>query len=80
MPTRGEVWTVDFGMVGKIRPALALNVEPDDKGRVVSTWVGHTTKLRGSKFESVFPVRFLREGGFNAQSITTLPSRTANGV
>lgn len=75
MPGRGEVWMVDFGMVGKVRPALALNVEPDDEGRVLTTWVSHTTTVRGSKFEAVFPIRFLREGGFNAQSIPTLPSR-----
>lgn len=68
---------VDFGMVGKVRPALVLSVAPDDEGRVVTTWISHTTALRGSRFEVIIPVRFLREGGFNAQSVTTLPSRSA---
>ena len=48
-----------------------------DTDRVVTTVVSHTTALRGSPFEIVVPVSFLREGAFAAQSITTIPVKHA---
>jgi mRNA interferase MazF len=44
---------------------------------VVLTVVSHTTSLRGSPFEIVVPVPFLREGAFAAQSIVTIPAKHA---
>jgi mRNA interferase MazF len=44
---------------------------------VVVTVVSHTTTLRGSPFEIVIPVPFLREGAFAVQSVTTIPARHA---
>jgi mRNA interferase MazF len=77
MPKRGEVWLVDLGMAQKTRPAVILNVPCGDTDRVVVTVVSHTTTLRGSPFEIVIPVPFLREGAFALQSVTTIPARHA---
>ena len=77
MPRRGEVWLVDLGMAQKTRPALVLSVRPGDADRVVVTVASHTTSLRGSAFEVVVPVPFLREGAFVVQSITTIPTKHA---
>jgi len=38
------------------------------------TLVPHTTSLRASRFEVVFPVPFLRPGGFDAQNLVTVPN------
>lgn len=77
MPRRGEVWLVDLGMAQKTRPAVILSVAYGDTDRVVVTVVSHTTALRGSPFEIVVPVPFLREGAFAVQSITTIPTKHA---
>ena len=73
-PQRGEVWLIDFGMAGKVRPALVVSVAFGDQGRALVTVVPHTTSLRGSSFEIVLPVHFLKPGGFLVQGVTTLPS------
>jgi mRNA interferase MazF len=52
-PRRGEVWLVDFGLAGKTRPALVVNVPFGDQDRSLITVVPHTTSLRGSSFEIV---------------------------
>ncbi len=73
-PDRGEVWLVDLGMVAKVRPCLVLSVAADGPAdRVLATCVGHTTSGRGTRFEVSVPVRFLKEGVFDAQSLVTIP-------
>ncbi len=72
-PARGEVWLVDLGLTAKVRPALALSVPAGDVDRALVTLVGHTTSVRGSRFEVAVPVPFLREGAFDAQSLVTIP-------
>ena len=74
MPRRGEVWLVDLGMAQKTRPAVILNVAYGDTDRAVVTVISHTTSLRGSPFEIVVPVPFLRGGAFAVQSVITIPS------
>jgi mRNA interferase MazF len=73
-PQRGEVWLVDLGLAAKVRPCLVLSVPLTDIDRALVTLVPHTTSLRASRFEVAFPVRFLREGGFDAQNLITIPS------
>jgi mRNA interferase MazF len=75
MPRRGEVWLVDLGLAQKTRPALILNTPVGESDWVVVTVVSHTTSLRGSPFEIVIRVPFLREGAFATQSITTIPAK-----
>jgi mRNA interferase MazF len=72
-PARGEVWLVDLGLAAKVRPALVLSVPAGDADRALVTLVGHTTSVRGSRFEIGVPVPFLREGAFDAQSLVTIP-------
>lgn len=70
---RGEVWLVDLGLAAKVRPCLVLSVPADDVDRALVTLVPHTTSLRASRFEVALPIRFLRPGGFDAQSLVTIP-------
>jgi len=44
MPTRGDCWIVDLGMLAKVRPCLILSVPADDDhDRVLMTIIPHTT-------------------------------------
>jgi mRNA interferase MazF len=73
-PDRGEVWIIDLGMVGKIRPCLVLSVPTDPQDRVLMTLVPHTTSQQGTRFEVSVQAPFLRPGGvFDAQQILTIP-------
>jgi mRNA interferase MazF len=62
---RGEVWTADFGMAGKIRPGVIVNIGLDPNDRALLALVPHTTSLQGTRFEIVVPKRFLKAGAFN---------------
>lgn len=72
-PRRGEVWLVDLGMTAKVRPALVLSVPAGSSDRALATLVPHTTSTRGSVFEAVVSVPFLRAGAFDAQNLITIP-------
>lgn len=77
MPSRGEVWLVDLGMIQKVRPALILSRSFKDEDRALISVIPHTTSLRGSDLEIRFTVPFLQPGAFLAQNpITTLRRRT----
>ncbi len=71
---RGEVWQVDFGLAAKVRPALVLGCDIADEDRVLVAVVYHTTALRGSRYEVPMRVPGLEEGGFDAQSLYTVPA------
>jgi mRNA interferase MazF len=71
---RGEIWQVDFGLAAKVRPALVLGCDIADEDRVLVAVVYHTTALRGSRYEVPMRVSGLDEGGFDAQSIYTIPA------
>lgn len=70
---RGEVWLVDLGYVGKIRPCLVLSIEPLTSDRALVTLVPHTTSPRGSRFEISLNLDFLKRGVFDAQNLVTVP-------
>ncbi len=72
-PNRGEIWLVDLGYAAKVRPCLVLSIPASDEDRALATLVPHTTSLRGSRFEVGLKIRFLREGGFDAQNLVTIP-------
>lgn len=72
-PNRGEVWLVDLGYAAKVRPCLVFSIPAEDQDRALTTLVPHTTSLRGSRFEVKLKIRFLREGGFDAQNLVTIP-------
>jgi mRNA interferase MazF len=71
---RGEVWQIDFGLAAKVRPALVLGCDIADEDRVLVTVVYHTTALRGSRYEVPMNVPGLDAGGFDAQSLYTIPA------
>ena len=71
---RGEVWQIDFGLAAKVRPALVLGCDIADEDRVLVAVVYHTLSLRGSRYEVPLRVPGLDEGGFDAQSIYTVPA------
>ena len=70
---RGEVWLVDLGYAAKVRPCLVVSIPAEDEDRALATLVPHTTSLRNSRFEVKLKIRFLREGGFDAQNLITIP-------
>jgi len=72
-PNRAEVWLVDLGYAAKVRPCMVLSIPAADEDRALATLVPHTTSLRNSRFEVKLKVRFLREGGFDAQNLVTIP-------
>ena len=72
-PRRGDVWLVDLGMAAKVRPALVVSVPVEDVDRALVTLVPHTTSLRASRFEVPLRIPFLQPGGFDAQSLVTIP-------
>jgi len=42
-PSRREVWTVDLGIAGKVRPCLLLTDYPQDDELALITVLPHTT-------------------------------------
>lgn len=72
-PNRGEVWLVDLGYAAKVRPCLVLSLTANIEDRALAMIVPYTTSLRGSRFEVTQRIRFLREGGFDAQNLATIP-------
>lgn len=75
MPTRGDVWLVDLGMVAKVRPCLVLSIPADgENDRVLTTVLPHTMSTRDSRFEVPSSVRFLKPGAFDSQNIITIPT------
>jgi mRNA interferase MazF len=72
-PSRGDVWIVDLGFAGKVRPCVVLSVPSLDQDRALVTVIPHTTSVRGSRFEVRIAKRFLDEGAFDAQNPVTLP-------
>ena len=68
----GEVWTVDFGLAAKVRPALLLTGEPAETDLDVVTVLLHTTALRGNRWELHIPKPFLKPGAFHLQQIQTV--------
>ncbi|MCW1884775.1 type II toxin-antitoxin system PemK/MazF family toxin [Luteolibacter flavescens] len=69
----GEVWQVDLGMAGKVRPCLLLTGAPFEDELALVTVVPHTTALRGNHWELPIPKSFLKAGAFHFQQIQSLP-------
>lgn len=68
---RGEVWLVDLGYLGKIRPVLIFSVRPGDEDRALVTYVIRTTSVRGSAYEVPHKARGMKAGVFDAQGLGT---------
>jgi mRNA interferase MazF len=72
-PNRGEVWIVDLGMVGKVRPCLIVSIPIEPQDRVLVTLVPHTTSVQGTRFKVTVKASFLKAGAFDAQQVLTVP-------
>jgi mRNA-degrading endonuclease toxin of MazEF toxin-antitoxin module len=48
---RGELWVVDLGYLGKVRPVLVVGIPFLDHERTLCIIVPHTTSLLGTRFE-----------------------------
>lgn len=68
----GEIWSVDFGIVAKIRPALLLTGNPAVEELDLVTVLLHTTSLRGNRWELSIPKPFLKPGAFHLQQIQSV--------
>ena len=69
---RGEVWLIDLGYAAKTRPCLVFSIEAEDDDRALTTVVAHTTSVRGTRFEVSLPIRFLKQGAFDAQNMISV--------
>ncbi len=69
---KGEVWQVDMGIAGKIRPCLLLTDYPADDELALVTVLPHTTALRDNRWELSIPKPFLRPGAFHLQQIQSV--------
>jgi mRNA interferase MazF len=79
----GEVWSVDFGLAAKVRPALLLTGNPADNELDLVTVLLHTTSLRGNRWELSVPKIFLKPGAFHlqqVQSVSTVKLERRPGV
>jgi mRNA interferase MazF len=73
-PTPGELYLVDLGMVGKVRPAVVLSREDPDAPRALAICAPLTTENRGSDYEvPLGKLKFLdRESWVNVQGVMSL--------
>lgn len=69
---RGEVWMVDMGIAGKVRPCLLLTEYPADDELAMITVLPHTTALKGNRWELAVPKPFLKPGAFHLQQIQSV--------
>lgn len=69
---RAEVWMVDMGIAGKVRPCLLLTEYPADDELAMNTVLPHTTALRSNRWELAIPKPFLKPGAFHLQQIQSV--------
>jgi mRNA interferase MazF len=72
-PKPGEVYLVDLGMAGKVRPVVIVTREDANAPRALSVTVPLTTQDRGTQYEVQMPrVPWLKHQSFaNVQAIAT---------
>ena len=76
---RGEVWIVDMGLIGKIRPCVIFSIGYLPNERMLVTIVPGTTSITGTRFEVEVHARCLQGPSvFDAQQIYTVHSGKAN--
>ena len=69
---RGELWRVDLGDLGKVRPVLVVSVPFTDHERTLCIVVPHTSLLRGTRFEIPVPHPGLSGGAFDVQQTAAI--------
>jgi len=73
-PIPGELYLIDLGMVGKVRPAVVISREDPDAPRALAICAPLTTENRGSDYEvPLGKLKFLdRESWVNVQGLMSL--------
>jgi mRNA interferase MazF len=73
-PLPGELYLVDLGMVGKVRPAVVVSREDPESPRALAVCVPLTTENRGSAYEvALGKLKFLnKESWVNVQGLMSL--------
>ena len=69
---RRDVWQVDMGIAGKVRPCLLLTDYPPDDELAMVTVLPHTTAVKGNRWELNIPKPFLKPGAFHFQQIQSI--------
>jgi len=72
-PQRGEVWWVDLGMAGKVRPAAVVSAPLADDDYALVATVPHTTSSHPSQYGVSMPVAGMKDGMFNVQGLAPVP-------
>ena len=71
---RGELWIVDLGYLGKVRPVLVVGIPFLGHERTLCLIVPHTTSLMGTRFEVTVNHLALGEGAFDVQQTAAVPA------
>ena len=71
---RGELWVVDLGYLGKVRPVLVVGIPFLDHERTLCIIVPHTTSLLGTRFEVAVNHAALGDGVFDVQQTAAVPA------
>lgn len=69
---RGELWLVDLGYLGKVRPVFVASVPFRDHERTLCIIVPHTTSVIGTRFEVDVPLPGLERGVFDVQQTSAV--------
>jgi len=71
---RGELWIVDLGYLGKVRPVVVVGIPFLDHERNLFIIVPHTTSLLGTRFEVAGNHPALGKGAFDVQQTAAVPA------
>ncbi len=73
-PVPGELYLVDLGIVGKVRPAVVVSREDKDCPRAIAICAPLTTQNRGSAYEvGLGRLKFLdKDSWVNVQGLMSL--------
>lgn len=64
---RGEIWLVDLGYLGKVRPVVVVSIPFQENERALCVVVPHTTSVRNTRFELRISHPSLEPGVFDVQ-------------
>ncbi len=71
---RGELWIVDLGYLGKVRPVLVASIPFLDHERTLCIVVPHTTAVMGTRFEVMVSHPTFEKGVFDVQQTAAVPA------
>ncbi len=72
-PRCGEVWWVDLGIAGKIRPAVVTSAPVSDSDFALLATIPHTTSDHPSQYAVRLQIPGLKNGFFNVQALAPVP-------